>query len=142
MAITTAFPRLSALLRTFNMKLSNQVVSLDIAKRLKELGVKREGFFRWVQLVNEPGDEKPWISESHYFLGDKKCEFIASAYTVAELGEMLGQFSAWRDGNGRYGIRNESESGRHTEIEDTEADARGNLLIYLLEQGLTKAKEL
>ena len=34
------------------MKLENQVVSLEIAKSLKELGVKQESLFYWVSRGN------------------------------------------------------------------------------------------
>jgi hypothetical protein len=38
------------------MKLENQVCSLDLAKRLKELGVKQDSYFKWEQW---PGNH-PW----------------------------------------------------------------------------------
>ena len=66
------------------MKLKDQVVSLELAKKLKELGVKQTSLFWWgrdadkikysVEYVKNP----LWYEHSMY-----------SAYTVAELGEML-----------------------------------------------------
>ena len=68
------------------MELSKQVVSLDLAKRLKELGVKQESYFEWYHRVSK----KP-----EYRLGSRSDwepsyeDMFASAFTIAELGEML-----------------------------------------------------
>ena len=74
------------------MKLEDQVVSLELAKKLKELGFKQESYFSWWSYVND-GDEFEQIklltdeqyenSDSvKYALGNESF----SAYTVAELG--------------------------------------------------------
>jgi hypothetical protein len=66
------------------MKLEQQVCSRDLAKRLKELGVKQEGHFWWL----DHKDEEPSLSQEGHFHGwnnDNKCR----AFTVAELGEVL-----------------------------------------------------
>ena len=36
------------------MKLKNQVVSLELEKKLKELGVKQERYFFWISNDGEP----------------------------------------------------------------------------------------
>ena len=36
------------------MKLKDQVTSLELAKKLKELGVKQNSFFNWYQDLDEP----------------------------------------------------------------------------------------
>jgi hypothetical protein len=71
------------------MELKNQVCSLELAKRLKELGVKQESVWAWYE-----GTMKPWIWISQSF--DKveappasEWRSQAAAFTVAELGEML-----------------------------------------------------
>ena len=69
------------------MKLEEQVVSLELAKRLKELGVKQDDSL--FQYVNTEQGGVPW------FLGHSQSlrqfdSFIA-AFTVAEIGEMLPQ---------------------------------------------------
>lgn len=95
------------------MKLQDQVCSLELAKKLKELGKKQESYFYWVYRPARKrkgaykGGKESWEVE-RYLLewlesskkmdilkDDKdtiewmnKFEFI-SAYTVAELGEML-----------------------------------------------------
>src|SRR5258706_5692321 len=63
------------------MKLEDQIVSLELAKRLKEFGVKQESLFYWFinQLVYMC-DLSKW---------EKSKKYIFSAFTVAELGEML-----------------------------------------------------
>lgn len=71
------------------MKLEQQCVSLELAKRLKELGVKQESVFWWqvkfssnrVRLVQNPStgcdnDEFDWYA----------------AFTVAELGSLLPRY--------------------------------------------------
>lgn len=66
------------------MPLEKQVVSLDLAKRLKELGVKQESVWYWVYF---DGMSK-WIVEPDLFYGDKKVERY-SAFTVVELYALL-----------------------------------------------------
>jgi len=71
------------------MKLENQVCSLELAKKLKELGVKQESLFYW--RYNDGMDE--WFIDEWDEFGPGK-EFISSlkatsAFTVAELLEML-----------------------------------------------------
>jgi hypothetical protein len=67
------------------MKLENQVCNLELAKKLKELGIKQKSYFYWQSCCNG------WLlSESEYFC--TTCEApvkTISAFTVAELGEML-----------------------------------------------------
>lgn len=65
------------------MQLEDQVVSLEYAKRLKELGVKQESLFYWKELQGNwciDYCNKPWEE-----FNERWC----SAFTIAELGEML-----------------------------------------------------
>lgn len=95
------------------MKLEQQVCSLELAKKLKELGVKQESAFVW----SVPNPEKGRNEREKLVLG-KYCEVmlchkardwgeafdVYSAFTVAELGEMLpaetssgqGNMGGWR----------------------------------------------
>lgn len=109
------------------MKLEDQVCSLESAKHLKELNVKQESLFYWndsnhgyweLDKYPLPADEKDWCS----------------AFTVVELGEMIGKkmLETYRDA-GRvilncYGLPEFNEP--------TEAEARAKMLIYLLENKL------
>ena len=138
------------------MKLEAQVCSLDLAKRLKELGVKQESHFVWnigmmggkyLQIGCSPSAKECW-----------------SAFTVAEMGEMLPStielpFSE-ADGGGTYvqWLASDKRSGKHegewmvsygdegvSELEQyalTEADARAKCLIYLIENNIISSTDI
>lgn len=117
------------------MKLENQVCSLELAKKLKELGVKQDGFFSW--------DMAGGICLSKAGIDDR----FYSAFTASELGEMLPKwYASWRDVDDyeedgvKYG--HTYVCGREDKIKSgeeefmvglTEADARAKMLIYLIE---------
>ena len=63
------------------MELKDQVVSLELAKKLKELGVKQDSYFAWYK-----GEVRRWNQLTQEL---RKGEPPVSAFTVAELGEML-----------------------------------------------------
>jgi hypothetical protein len=109
------------------MKLDEQVCSLELAKKLKELGVKQDSLFWWVnghgrfELYDHPTDDES-----------------ISGFTVAELGAMLPKaFISWTDkvvGNECWlcDDRYVSMTTNYT-MASTEADARAKMLIYLFE---------
>jgi len=143
------------------MNPEQQVVSLELAKKLKELGVKQESLFWWNLWRGQMDD---FMYQIHYgkpvVRGDGVLsEETYSAFTVAELGEML----PWR--SKRMETLNNAElvSTKLVNIAtrqtiwtvaywdedkdlyggmvirftaDTEADARAKMLIYLLENKL------
>lgn len=126
------------------MKLEDQVCSLDLAKRLKELGVKQEGLWRWVLIQGEE-----FVDLSPDFEAE---DGYAAAFTVAELGEMLPERYLhirkvppgekdfqWVLYETYYedGIP-DVEMWGHDETAMTEADARAKMLVYLIEKGLVK----
>lgn len=108
------------------MKLEDQVVSLELAKQLKELGVKQESLF-YIDLEDGKVGLKPY----------KWRELLVSAFTVSELGEMIGERGATM-----YTEEREWEASDEylqTNIEcKKEVDARAKLLIYLIEEGIIK----
>lgn len=153
--------------RSGNVNLENQVCSLELSKRLKELGVKQESLVYWLNIqhcIHMKVKENGWELEKDengnhivekidyrielgnpfaWNIGNEDCW---SAFTVAELGEML-PISIWcikkhkpiflhcepanrichwlvRYGNEFY------------EEEITEANARAKMLVYLLENNL------
>lgn len=142
------------------MRLEQKVSSLELSKRLKILGVKQESEFYWVE--NKRGVALGWneIPVINYL----STEFKTSAFTVAELGEMLPpSYECEVDGvkynvylemdkhpdqrprGYRFRLRyrptfNERFAGYHNNeySADTEADARAKMLIYLIEQGIVK----
>lgn len=129
------------------MKLENQVTSLELSKRLKELGVKQDSLFWWChsEQKNFQTVEVPF----HIIFGQDGWvkDFLVAAFTVAELGEMYGDvmnslprggevlMSAKYDGEWRCGVNR--GRGKHALFSAaTEADARAKTLIYLLENKL------
>ena len=130
------------------MKLEEQVTSLEISKRLKELGVKQESLYGWRYKHNAHGEYVLWSSgSSEEFVGDESY----SAFTVAELGEMLYLFGiiefpflefyshakiqCWKFKN-PFTELVEEKIVLNPKNEMTEAEARGKMLIYLLENKL------
>lgn len=128
------------------MKLEDQVCSLELAKKLKELGVESPSFFAYFKL---PSYEKEW--EVNKQLGN----IGLPAYTVAELGEMLPdnlcmcgehpnlfiakgtqESNKWTIG---YSTMERSVTPFYTE--ENEANARAKMLIYLIENKLIEALE-
>jgi hypothetical protein len=125
------------------MELEQQVVSLELSRKLKELGVKQQSLFWW--MGQKYGPSFPAYN----------CEnvrgVICAAYTVAELGGMLpalfkvedkntwAQWFAWTNGEYFY-IGYDDKEGTYIPSQaiaaETEADARAKMLIYLLENKL------
>lgn len=125
------------------MNLEDQVVSLELAKRLKDLGVKQES----VLWYDKEGDIfMPVFPENRHRR--------FSAFTIAELGEMLPHQLVVRDEEDRdwfdleltknnaqeWNLRYASNgSSPYPWMQDkSEADARAKMLIYLIEKGLVK----
>lgn len=140
------------------MKLEQQVASLELCKKLKELGVKQEGAFYWTDRKTLTRHESSYSYVHYHDEGSneviRKMPFTKnlSAFTVAELGKMLPVYA-----NGKYmgsfpsrenenhlssGIPTKWVWGFDTPYQeehitaDTEADARAKMLIYLLENKL------
>ena len=126
------------------MTIEKQVCSLELAKRLKELAVKQESLFAWKDI----GEYQVIISQEPSLI---KGKILASAFTVAELGEMLswaiegkllciskdvkGGWVVFYEDNVIGGIINK-ELRIYDQVADTEADARAKMLIYLVENKL------
>ena len=116
-----------------------QLTNLELSKRLKELGVKQESLWWWYMLKTTYG-EKPHL---RLHKGSPKHEYY-SAFTVAELGEMLPTHikEHFLEITKR---KNFSGVGSHWSIDyhnylgceaNTEANARAKMKIYLLENKL------
>src|SRR5687768_259896 len=111
------------------MTIESQVTSLEISRRLKELGVEQETLWYWSHI-----DGKYILVLNH---GENH------AFTVAELGEMLpiGVWSTRDKGEEGWRCKVVFHDPRirpplHFTVANTEADARGKMMIYLIENGL------
>lgn len=130
------------------MKLEDQCCSFDLAKKLKELGVKQESVFYW----NLPFAESNKNATLDNYNDRYMPGFWCSAFTVAELGEMLPNYTEqydylhiqktsydWAVLYGLYGVKWDGEgicSPDVIEQESKEADARAKMLIHLIENGI------
>ena len=118
------------------MEIEKQVCSSELAKRLKELGEKQDSLWYW-----------QWNCVAcKYFLRTKNdvessiypYEHYYSAFTVAELGEMLpGGYYSQKQRNS-WGCADADNHLAVANIYDcdnkyTEADARAKMRIYLIE---------
>lgn len=136
------------------MSLEQHVTSLELSKKLKELGVPQGGVFGYYENTFHP--EHPFIVLTSTFPRiENPANWICSAFLASELGEMLPLFLFDKDGrecdlhiwpqSKRTGIKGWSiyysgaSGGVHAAIfEESEADARAKMLIHLLEEGLLK----
>ncbi len=112
------------------MKIEQQVVSRELAEKLKKLGVKQDSYFMWKY------DESFYIvaTNSRYGSGNG---IVASAFTVAELGEMLPykEILKINKDNDKFYFHDEKYLGHWA---NSEADARAAMLVYLIENNLIK----
>lgn len=111
------------------MEFSQQICSLNLAKRLRELGVKQESVFWWCDPSDGEKADVGFIRDNH--VGYK---VYYSAFTVAELGEMLGSrinSITYYSNLKKYCWEKETKPVYVNS--DTEADARAKMLVYLLE---------
>jgi hypothetical protein len=128
------------------MNLENQVCNLELAKKLKDIGVKQESLFFWV--ITENANEI--VVESNLKF-DHSFQF--SAFTVAEFGDMLPETIYLMDKpkilimkkRSKFFIGYRNENYRIYYCEETfccavcdknEANARAKILIYLIENKL------
>lgn len=125
------------------MKIEQQVVSLELAKKLKKAGYpQNDSLWYWMN----PRGSKYWHLELNPTeeLREASIEIIA-APTVAELGEKLpfGVVSEKQIGIPSLGWRVTFEIPTqtqltHSEEAETEADARCLMWLYLKKEGLIK----
>lgn len=127
------------------MQLEKQVCNLELSKRLKELGVKQDGYFEWSYWMDHPPHEAMdhQCQEKHWQVTDRIGGNFGerhSAFTVGELGEMLPRdFYTMRDIVGAWDCASKNIGGKWvTQSAPTEADARAKALIYLIENRLVK----
>lgn len=135
------------------MNLEKQVCSLELAKELKELGVKQESYAVW-------HSKHIWLApEKSLGVGTWNKEDIVSAFTVAELGEMLPEKVEYKnelldirqvlnieqsfyevevngDVSDYFDREYQLKIGAKTFTDFNEANARAKMLIYLIKNKL------
>jgi hypothetical protein len=132
------------------MTLEKQCVSLDLARKLKELiGVKEDSMFYWVKHRQTAWpDPQLWFTgQVHDWNNEQpeafKIDILYSAFTVAELGEII--YKKEKVIPPRYDIDTQRWQFELVHIEtpidgktsglmftDNEADARAEQLIFLI----------
>lgn len=117
------------------MKLEQQVTSLELSKRLKELGVKQKSLYFWQQIGIRKGSLVQNQNTGHFDTNEITDWY--SAFTVAELGEILKDkvthsMPIFYEGEW---IPSEYDPRGYVPT-DTEAEARGLMLAYLIENKL------
>ncbi len=114
------------------MNLENQLSNLEYSQKLQELGVRQESLYWW-----KKGDVFVYSSNDRNKTQGAWADIWTSAFTVAELGEMLPQ--QVRSGKQGEGL-GEQPWACFFEImvleANTEANARAKMLVYLLENNL------
>lgn len=135
------------------MKLEDQVTSLELSKKLKELGVKQDSYFWWDLSNNQLVSKKEF--EWGYDVPIEDIDDMICAFTVAELGGMLPfvikkediniSLCSFKNKKGylveyfdtHTGIFLASVFGSwKLERQHSEANCRANLLINLIENNL------
>ncbi len=109
------------------MKKENQVSNLELSRKLKDLGVKQESSWYWIV---------PGIPGLEPYLADHKKRTTGetfSAFTVAELGEMLPDGKLTEKEEGIYYVLRGNEAPIKA---DTEANTRAKMKVYLLEKNI------
>jgi len=120
------------------MKLEDQVISLELGKKLKELGVKQESLWYWYickdetlacfnvpALISHKNIKQPELAGGSYY----------SAFTVAELGEMLPLAYLEQYKGELYHLvhyKTNTLTFDHQESDKLEANARAKMLVYLI----------
>lgn len=114
--------------------IEDHVTSLELSKKLKELGVKQESEYHWKVFYN---GQPPELSR---LTPDRSNKFVNySAFLASELEEMLPDYYATH--HGEDGYRCFGGEKIHSEVADTEANARAKMLIYLIENGLMEVSK-
>ena len=115
------------------MKLEQQVTSLELSKKLCELGAKQESLFYWTRRTD---NKKIFIKDYGVYQGkrpDNDDEF--SAFTVAELGNILDFYDQQK--TDKHGFNEYISKRGDIEMSDRNpANSLAKMLIYLLENNL------
>lgn len=100
------------------LSLEKQVVSLELARRLRELGYPQESYFVWVETSDE------WVVRMRHY--NEPNPTAIPAPTVAELGAAIKLYDKWV---GYFVVKIQ-------DIDVFKADDLAEALIYFLENKL------
>ncbi len=128
------------------MKIEDQVVNLDLAKQLKELGFEQESLFWWANMKSFWDGSFNWhIIQNPFNYSREKLTDYVSAYTVAEVLAIL-PASVWDKNKESIGCLeiSKTDSGfvvgyanlDEMIIDENLANAGSKLLIYLKQNNL------
>ena len=115
-------------------------ISVELAKQMKELGFPQDSEFYWIKFHGQKENEL--VSRMRLNTYNLKImEYLYSAYTVGELGEMLPNYiCSFRSIDRWFCTAKNRDNNEHGDIvivsTNSEADARASFLIYLKEEGL------
>ena len=127
------------------MKIESQCCSLELAQKLKELGVKQDAHFSY--FLNGGEYSGAIVDTAMYSETDEeyKKDKLISAFTSADLGEMLpwgvmvdGKMEAltfYKDSADQWNFL-PRHGAWYKSFNEIEADARALMLIYLIENKL------
>lgn len=142
------------------MNLEQLCTSLELSKRLKELGVKQESIFYHVYSIRH---KKTYIVlEKDYLYYDKsedRLDMVCSAFTSGELGILMPEnignliYISGKDKDYfvchyHYFLANQfmpnekNELGWYGIIDKNEANSKAKLLIYIIENNLVKIEDI
>lgn len=126
------------------MKIENAHTSLELSKRLRDLGVRQESAFYWAELFMT----KDMVLVQPTAFSITSPEPRIAAFSVAELGEMLpfevqgSTLDYWKDCDDQWRVYFESLNFKMRISELNEAEARGLMLEHLIKEGIVKIEEI
>lgn len=120
------------------MKLEDICTSQELSKKLKEAGYPQDTYFNWVSenWIKDDWEERIEVNDYDF---DCPIKVIASAPTVAELGEALPldvRTSKWELNPTMFVIVQNTKKGSKGFYEQSEADVRAQMWLYLKKKGL------
>lgn len=127
-----------------NLTPEQQLSSLEISKRLRELGINEASLFQYCFHAITGGPDYVHLTYEGHGLTSCGNQYLKiSAYTVAELGEMLPKgINSYKDNLFPWTCERMHDGYRSCSGGHTEAEARAKMLIHLIEQGIVEVKGL
>lgn len=121
------------------MWIEQQLSSLELSKHLRKLGIKQKSLFYWIRVHTQDENIDGYVlAYSMNLLTDAiNPKEIYSAFTVAELGEIIPDFYSIRSKvTNEYICYWTIEDVRYPFSDKLEVNARAKILIFLLENKL------